>query len=128
MCRPDKNQLLAMIVICADLRQPLPHWAAQALRDAYNRARKGNLASWDDVFGKPFRGKAPKGSRTASREFEVWLAVRKLKRQHKPVGQALFEEVATNLKLGGKRGGESGWSTARRLYYQYEKRRVKLDE
>jgi hypothetical protein len=125
--RGDKRALMDMIVYCAELHEPLPPWVAQTVLDAHAQGRSGRLKSWDDVFGKPYRGKSQRGAHTDSRKFEVWLEVRRLRRQEKrSIGPALFEEVAKILKIGRKRTrkgeiGHTGGSTVSRLYYQMDK-------
>lgn len=111
--RPDKHALMSMIVICAQLRLPLPIWAAQMVTDIEFRWRTGKLKSWEDVFGKPFRGKTRKGALTRSRKLEVWIEVQRLHQQGRPIDESLFEEVGKKLKIGGK-------STVSHLYYEME--------
>jgi hypothetical protein len=117
--RRKKRALMDMIVICAQLNRPLPPWVAQAVMDAHYRWRTGRLESWENVFGKPFRGKTQKGTFTKSRGLEVWIEVHRLKKNGFSVGQELFEEAAKNLRISQK-ADESGWSTVRRLYYEQE--------
>jgi hypothetical protein len=107
---PDKRQLMAMIVICAQLSRPLPPWAAQVILDAEARWRNGTLKSWDDA-GKPFPGKRRKGAITRSRKREVLTEIRRLQDQEGlPIGPTLFEIAGENTGVGGK-------TTVSNLYY-----------
>jgi hypothetical protein len=48
----DRQILLWAIDDCAQKGPPIPKWAVAALNDLIYRAAKGDLASWDDAFGK----------------------------------------------------------------------------
>jgi hypothetical protein len=107
---PDKGQLWATIVICAQLGRPLPPWAAQVIFGAYGRWRSGSLKSWNDVLGKPFPGERRAGAITLSRKPEVLREIDRLRKSGLPLGPNLFEEAGRNTGIGSK-------TTVSNLYY-----------
>jgi hypothetical protein len=117
--RGEKHALFSVLYYCGYFRQRPPEWAAEAIAKAYSKFVNGKIKSWEDIFGKPFPGRRRAGLETSTRTFEIYGEVRRLREEEDmPIGQELFEEAAKNLKIGRKRGGESGWSTVRRLYYK----------
>jgi hypothetical protein len=110
---------MATIYGCAEEQRPLPVWAAQELFKIRIRWQAGELKSWEDVFGKPFRGKTLKGTRTYARRGEVLIEVGRLlnkpvknkegRPKKRPVDDDLFGKVGKKLKMSK--------SAVNRLYY-----------
>jgi len=79
--RGDRSAILdALFHGLCDTNEPLPEWAINAFRDAYQAARaEMRHASWDDVFGRPCNLKKNAKREAARREREllgrVWVAV-----------------------------------------------------
>lgn len=112
--RGDKRALLKLVARCGERELPLPQWATAVVGDASYRSEKGQLKSWDEVFGKPYPGKSRKGTATESRAVEVWIEVRRLSGEGHPIDEALFERVGKKLKVGRR-------STVSRLYWRADR-------
>jgi hypothetical protein len=123
----DKHALFSVLYYCGYFKQRPPEWAAEAMANAHLKFVRGQIKSWENVFGKSFPGKRRAGLETSSRSFEIYGEVRRLREgAGMPIGQELFEEAAKNLKIGRKLRGESGWSTVRRIYYKERQHWEKL--
>jgi hypothetical protein len=123
----DKHALFNALYYCGYFKRTLPEWAAEAMANAHSKFVNGQIKSWEDVFGESFPGKRRAGLETSTRSFEIHGEVRRLREEGgMPIGQELFEEAAKNLKIGRERGGESGWSTVRRIYYKHRQYWEKL--
>jgi hypothetical protein len=110
----DGAALLRIVRFCSIYGWPLPGWAGQAFDSICARAEQGDVASWDDVFGKPFAGKQRRAVQTRSRRYEVWGKVRDIvEAESAPVTNELFERVGRELGIGGK-------STVSDLYYEVD--------
>jgi hypothetical protein len=122
----DKTALLRALVHCALFRRAMPEWASQAFVLIYRAALAGEIRSWDDVFGRPWRQEKSRaqqrGVRTQSWKWEVWKLVQELHEGEgkPPIDDVLFERVGRRLGIGGK-------STIKALYGQVERavRRVR---
>ena len=57
----DDQMLLWEINCCAQKRQAIPKWAADALYERLFCMAKGGVDSWDDVFGKPYADDKQRG-------------------------------------------------------------------
>ena len=94
----DNQILLWAIADCAQNKQPIPEWATDALTDLLYRAVQGDVASWDNVFGKIFRGVQKRRAQTLSRMLDVYYRVCELSTQA-PIDNALFKRVGKELNL-----------------------------
>jgi hypothetical protein len=108
----DGSQLLWFVNFCLILNRPVPDWARQAFRAAYNRGLRFEIKSWDEVFGRPL--KKGKQLATERRKMELATHVTALvfelhQLRGKPIGKALFESIGKKLGIGG--------TTASDLYY-----------
>jgi hypothetical protein len=108
----DKRVLIETMWWCMSLGFPLFNWAQQAFIDAYHRSWKGELKSWDQVFGKPFRGKTAKGAAAAARAGEVYYQVSRRMAGGSKI-PAVFADVGEALGLSA--------STVRDAYYDVER-------
>jgi hypothetical protein len=110
----DKEELLYCLDYCISKRQPIPAWLGQAFLAAYDKVRRHNAGSWDDVFGKPVE----KGRHLAAarRKIKVLWPLFWRIRGRNATGEPLedlFREV----------GKEFGFSStvAKELYYRADK-------
>jgi hypothetical protein len=112
----EKRALWEMLSHCFAYRWPLPEWATEALTEANSLFESGRLKSWEQVFGKPFRGKTQNGSFTSAQAWRVWKEVnRRLQQEEEQrLDDGLFEDVAKDLCIGGK-------TTIKNLYYEYSR-------
>ena len=108
----NKHVLIQALVMCLLSRRALPSWISKELWHAFELFSKGQLNSWEEVFGKPFPGRRRKGTSTRLKAREVSIRVRELREEGANLDDLLFEEV-------GKEFGFSG-STAKSLYYKFE--------
>jgi hypothetical protein len=80
----DDQILLWEINCCAQKRQEIPKWAADALYERLFRMAKGGVNSWDDVFGKPYADdKQRRGMTTRAQMFDAYREVIKLQAENK---------------------------------------------
>jgi hypothetical protein len=107
----DKQILLWAIDDCAQKREPLPDWVANALHDLVYRAAEGKLRTWDDAFGKIFAGIKKRRAQTLARMLDVYYRVRELHAGGHAIDNDLFERVGDELKHHA-----SGKTTVQELY------------
>lgn len=91
----DKRALLQAILYASMFRCPLPDWAADAFKTAYEHVERGGAASWDDVFGRPHPpGKQLRSIKLNAQKYEVLRLVRSLAAgKNMALDEKLFEEV-----------------------------------
>jgi len=77
--RGEKVALLVMLGMCAYFSWKIPEWVTEALLDAWRRASRGELKSWDDVFGKLYGGRQRRRVQTLSHTWDVWFRVTELR-------------------------------------------------
>jgi hypothetical protein len=112
----DKSALLQTILYAGTFRKPIPDWAAEAWKSAYEQVMKGGASSWDEVFGKPH----PKGKhlRTIQQEAQKYLVHETVCFLQEQEGVAidgeLFERVGRLTGVGSK-------TLIGRLYYEVKK-------
>jgi hypothetical protein len=76
----DPGAPLQAIVVSYGCRRPAPNWALQALADAYIKGWKGDIKSWDDVFGRPnTKGQVARFNRDADAADKIWNLVAEAK-------------------------------------------------
>src|SRR5262245_34726548 len=83
--------------------RPIPDWAVNALVVAYEKGFRGEIASWDEVFGRPnTAGQFDRMSRDIENAGKVWDLVAEAKARGEPIDNLLMEKI-------GKQGfgGES---------------------
>jgi hypothetical protein len=108
----EKQALWEMLLYCIAYRWALPEWAAGALTEADSRFESGQLKTWEEIFGKPYRGKTRKGSHTKAQASPVWEEVNRLHREGRPIDGNLFEEVGQKFGIGKTRTSD--------LYYEFD--------
>jgi len=107
----DRRALMTALMWCMRNGWAIPAWIKRAML----KADALNPKSWDEALGSP----TPKGqhhhrlTREKMVSFILYSKIEKLRKDRRPVGQGLFEEV-------GKKFGMSG-SLARNLYYKEKK-------
>jgi hypothetical protein len=88
----DKLALFEALERCTSHRVPLPEWVARAIADAYDRLRRFEIKSWDDVFGRPM----PKGTHANNARHRVQHRIditHEIKRLKKAGTTIDFDEV-----------------------------------
>lgn len=99
--RNTKNWLSVMRCLRTHLiaGAPVPEWVAQLLISAIHRVECFEVTSWDDVFGKPHKGRKIKSLRAAQeREWLLYGMVLHL-RESKPKPKNIFFEVGQKMGL-----------------------------
>jgi hypothetical protein len=112
----DRAALLHVIVAAWAHRQAVPEWAGAELARLSMRADDGNIASWDDVFGRPWGSGQQRGARTRGRALGAYLAVQdQIAEETRTTGKrpAIDNEL---LERAAKRSGVGGRSTVEKLY------------
>jgi hypothetical protein len=108
----DKTALARVLLYASMFLCPIPEWAAEEFKAAYERIERGDAASWDDVFGRPHPAKKHLFSvQLNHRKYEIWSTVRYLRKQGKSLGEAIKFVANTACISEG---------TIRRLYYAVE--------
>jgi hypothetical protein len=115
----DKDRLLWFMNFCFVYRRPVPTWATKAFRAAYLKGVRFEIASWDEVFGRPLKkGKQLAAERRkaaiAERVLELVLRARHEEKPKKPINKELFESIGKKLGVGG--------TVAAEIYYQAHKK------
>jgi hypothetical protein len=115
--RGGKNKLALayMILQCAHWQWKIPDWVRDALLDAWRAHHRGELKSWDDIFGKLYGGKQRRRVQTLSYKWDVWLRVTELRDKGEPLNDALYDRVANELRIG------VGGKTVKNLYQGIER-------
>jgi hypothetical protein len=111
----DKAALMRIIVFSALNKSPIPEWASEVLDGAYGYAVWDEIASWDEVFGKPSR-KRGHVIRKWYRRHEVWARIDELSAQGRAKDDLLFAEVGEELQIGGKTEVKRLYAAVRKEY------------
>jgi hypothetical protein len=112
----DRQILLWAINDCAESGDPIPDWAAKALRKILYGAAKGRFNSWDDedAFGKIFAKSARKrGIQSDARMFDVYDKVIKYSEDGFKIDDNLFKRVGKELGIGKKETVKKLWKRAK---------------
>jgi len=96
----DKQILLWAIDEYAQRRLPIPEWAAKALNDLIYRAVRGDLASWDDAFGKIFVDHRQKRAKSLALMLQVWARVCQRSDAGESKVEDLFASVGEEFNIG----------------------------
>jgi hypothetical protein len=115
--RGNKSALLEVVYFCACFGDPLPKWAMVAFDAAQNRARFGEIESWDEVFGKPWGEGRRKARWTQARGTQIWFTVMALRLNEMKIEDA-FAKVAAEKNMTVP--------TVRRLHYEVDRLCKKL--
>jgi hypothetical protein len=116
--RGKKSVLLDAVYWCLLYRLPLPEWANEAFRAAWDRARNGEIDSWDEVFGKPWGDGRRKTRWMEWRGAEIWFDVTALRKRGMKIEDA-FAKVAAKTHMTVP--------TVRRFYYSTDRSLKKTD-
>ena len=113
----EKAALLSAINRCAEAGVPIPDWAADAFRKNYRAtAWEFEHRSWDDVFGKPNRGKNLRSARKARNlRLAVYDRMQQL-RATRPKPRDIFQIVADELRIS-KRTAKRYFENFRKFYF-----------
>jgi hypothetical protein len=97
----DKQILLWAIDDCAQKREPIPDWAANALHDWVYRAAEGELRTWDDAFGKIFApGQRQVRIKHLALMLRVWARICYRHAAGESKSEDLFVSVGEEFKIG----------------------------
>ena len=95
----DQASLMRAIRQCLAAREIPPNWAADALCEAIRRVERFEVASWDEVFGKPHKGRKVSNIRKErALRWEVLKRVHELRRL-RPKLPDIFGMVAKDLNI-----------------------------
>lgn len=112
----DSMALMRCMHFCAKDKVALPEWAAEAFSAGFTKVENYEARGWDDVFGKPHKGKHIRDARPYRDKLTIYSSVREL------IGRGCKKESA--WAEVGKRFGSEG-REVRDIYYEIEKQRVK---
>lgn len=116
----NRNALNECIRLCCEYVMPPPEWASQAYLEGRERVARRE-AKWDDVLGKPYKGKHLKDMRPDEDKQTIYREVTRLQSEDRPTDTELFSEV-------GKRYGSPSGKEIRTIYYDIEHKRVERYE
>jgi hypothetical protein len=112
----DVAKLPEALTLCLAIGLPIPDWLRDAFLEATRCVWSHEVASWDDVFGKPLK----KGEQqaAAARRYKlanpVWQRVMdRIHRAGEKVDKELFERVGEEFGIKG--------TLAAQLYYARDK-------
>jgi hypothetical protein len=96
----DPAALLEILQIACVTGLSIPAWARKAFIVAYIRASRGELKSWDDVFGRPpTRQEVVRANRELAKRDKVWNLVAEACAEGRGIGNLLFEEIGEKVGL-----------------------------
>lgn len=97
----DRQILFWAINDCAQRREQIPDWAANALHDLVYRAAEGEFQSWDDAFGKIYAlGKRKRRIQHLAQMLRVWARIQQRHQAGESKVEELFERVADEFNIG----------------------------
>jgi hypothetical protein len=110
--KDDQQIILWAIWESAQRNEPVPPWVADALKKYLFRAAKGDLATWDDAFGKIIaKGHYRTKIQTLSHMVEVWEHIKEFGGK---IDKNLFKLVGEELNIGKE-------TTVQKLYVKAKK-------
>ena len=112
----DSNALARCIALCFEYDMLPPQWASLAYLRGYQRIAKRE-ANWEDVLGKPNKGKHLKEMRPDEEKQKIYREVKRLQAQGQPTDAGLFETV-------GPRYGSPSGKEIRTIYYDITHKRI----
>jgi hypothetical protein len=112
----DKAALLLLMRHCYLMHWDVPEWAQKAFLDVLDRVGRGDVRSWDDVFGEPLpKGKHMRTAQLEHRKYAIYIHVRAIvEKERVPIDGKLFERVGRETGLGGS-------TVIKGLYYRVER-------
>ncbi len=110
----DSKALMKCIDFCCINKTFIPDWAAKAFHEGYTKVRNYEARGWDDVFGKPNKGKHLKEQRRDEDKQQIYKSVSLLRDQGQPIDAGLFETVGPRFGSKGREIGD--------IYYELEHR------
>jgi hypothetical protein len=97
----DKQILLWAIDDCAQKRELIPDWAANALHDLVYRGAEGEFRSWDDAFGKIYApGKRKHRIAHLALMLRVWARICQRHEAGESKLEELFQSVGEEFDIG----------------------------
>jgi hypothetical protein len=100
----DPAALLEMIAIACGIGFPFPGWAKKGFWEAWAKALRGELRSWNEVFGRPPTAlEARRFNREMANRDKIWNMVAKAKAKGRGIGNALFDEIGSRYQRNGRR-------------------------
>ena len=120
MSKP-KDSVLRDLYACFLTNKAVPKELSDAFVERYLRGRKGEIRSWDEVFGRPVAKGAhlPTERKRARLRWTIIERVKALKAGGKRIDKDLFEKVGKELKISG--------TTASDIYYDEQSRWLRRD-
>jgi hypothetical protein len=95
----DQQSLMLAIRKCLAARETPPDWAADALCEAIRRVERFEAVSWDEVLGKPHKGRKIDCIRSElAVRWTVFARVHQLRKQ-RPKPRDIFSIVANELNI-----------------------------
>jgi len=96
----DKQILLWAIDGCAQKREPIPDWAANALHDLLYQAAEGEFHSWHDAFGKIYApGKRKRRIEHLALMLRVWARICERHEAGESKVEEFFESVGDEFDI-----------------------------
>jgi hypothetical protein len=120
----DKSELLYCLSHCLGYGRPVPDWLRKAFRDAEHLVRSCQVKSWDDVFGRPFKG----GDARLARQRHIYLATQKVFEaicDRHAAGEALDDKLFASV---AREYGVGGSTAAKEIYYEIAPHFIATDE
>jgi hypothetical protein len=96
----DRQILLWAIEDCARQKLPVPDWAAKELNDIIYRAVTGDLASWDEAFGKLFVDHRRTRAQSLALMLKVWARIQQRNQAGESKLEDLFVSVGEEFGIG----------------------------
>ena len=102
MAKP-KDSVLRNLYACFLTNRAVPKELSDAFVERYLRGHKGEIRSWDEVFGKPTRYGTGKSIKRQTKQGKIVAdEVDRLKAQGKSLNEEEFEAIGRRTAVGGK--------------------------
>jgi hypothetical protein len=98
--RDDKQILLWALAECARTGEPIPEWAGRALNNVIYAAVRGDLASWDEAFGKIFVDHRQGRAQSLALMLKVWARIYQRHHAGESKLEELFQSVGEEFGIG----------------------------
>ena len=111
--RGDKTQILHALAWCIGAQAPVPAWLKQAFCEGCFAARMYEIASWEDVFGRPLKKGKRLGTarRNLMKSLDICDRVEEWQNTGKPIDDRMFAAIGKDLGIGSS-------TVTKDLYYE----------